>query len=112
METREHYLSRREDLRRSLDVLTADVPDNYPDADEYGTNGPDALNIEVETVYRIVLGTGGPHDEVRVTVDRDGYVTGGTYAYYWAGQDGHGEVDLDRDEAQEWADAYGLGDYV
>ena len=96
--THDHYVSRLEDLREAME----------PDEDGDNRTHELPLSIERETVWRIVLGTGGPHDEVRVSVDEHGEVTGGSYVYRWSGMNGDGEHELDRDEAQEWADAFGL----
>lgn len=97
MNTFDRYRSRLADMRIARDI----------EDDE--TYGPDALSIERETVYRIVLGTGGPHDEVAIRV-RDGEVIGGQYVYAWSGMDGDGTYELSRDEAEEWADAFAIPD--
>ena len=98
--TRDRYRGRLEDLRE------ASEPDEHGDDRTHEL----PLCIERETVYRIVLGTGGPHDEVRVHVDEHGEVTGGSYVYRWSVMNGDGERELDRDEAQQWADAFALGE--
>ncbi|MCC5948102.1 MAG: hypothetical protein JJT89_06560 [Nitriliruptoraceae bacterium] len=93
---RDHYRSRLDDLREAMQ------PDEFGDTRTHEL----PLSIERETTYRVVLGTGGPHDEVRLSINAHGEVTGGSYLRVW-GLD-RDTCDLDTSEAQEWADALSL----
>lgn len=45
-----------------------------------------ALSVEVERHVRIVLGTGGPHDELDVTLWPDGNIREVRYLYAWGSE--------------------------
>jgi hypothetical protein len=100
--TFDRYASRLAHLDELRDRIDNGDDEAYDELSEY------PLSIERETVYRIGLGAGGPHDEVAVTVNEHGEITGGEYRYWWRGMDDHGTRDLGRDEAQRWADAFGI----
>lgn len=46
------------------------------------------LSVEIARTVEILLGTGGPHDELQVDVDRDGNITEVRYFYVWGGDRG------------------------
>ena len=102
-----HYRGRRDDLEQALEAISSDDPDDQDEGHAALEVMP--LEIATETVYRIVLGTGGPHDEVAVSVNAHGDVVGGEYRYWWYGQPGHGTYELSADEAELWADAFAIG---
>lgn len=80
------YVARAQDSREA-DMV--EMLDKRNAGEEYDGGDPQealdnlALSAEVVRTVKIVLSTGGPHEELRAAVDADGYVTGVTFLAVW-----------------------------
>ena len=79
--------SREEDIARLIGAANGDDDTADDAADELNEY---ALSADVETTLRVVIGTGGPHDEFRVRIEpgRYGWDIVGNITYFlqdWGG---------------------------
>lgn len=72
----------------------------------------EALSVEKDYSFRIVLGCGGPSDWFQVECDEDGDINEITYHYAWSG---HAERRLwgnDRKAVEAWIERVGLNPFA
>lgn len=73
--------SREEDAQAMLDAVDAGEEYEGQDADEAIDELP--LSVELEHHVVIVLSTGGPHEEIDVTIYGDGTIKEAKFGAYW-----------------------------